>query len=225
MLDAPVPPTASGILKFHTVDHSSGLPTVFRRKNGQVALEDVRDICGQQILPLRSHGFDKSPYEAEVATTMAATFETRPMHGRLAGAEIGHGELAHVADDLTVREMQTGQSLANQGGVCDHRKGGGCARCILEVDDLIVTNVVVTLVHALAVRPGEERVCHVLDIWDLVDEGSDGPADVTQGNSVQINLLGAVRTLRFVCAVQTTRCIAGFCGLLRLAEMLQSTKR
>jgi hypothetical protein len=36
--------------------------------------------------------------------------------------------------------------------------------------------------------------------------------------------LRAVRTLRFVRAIQATRCIPGFCGLSRLAEMLESTE-
>lgn len=67
---------------------------------------------------------------------MAATFEGRPMHGLLTGAEISYGELAHVTNNLAMRKMQTGLPLADQRGVGDHCERDGGAGCILEVDDL-----------------------------------------------------------------------------------------
>ena len=101
-----------------------------------MTLENFRDICAQQILPPRSHSLNKSTYEAKVAAPMAATFEGRPMYGRLTGTKISYGELAHVANDLAMRKMQTGLPLTDQRGVRDHCEGDGCAGCILEVDDL-----------------------------------------------------------------------------------------
>jgi len=93
-----------------------------------VTLENTRDICTQQILPPCPHGLDKSSYEANVTTSMAwAAFTRRPMYSRLTGAEIGYGELVHVADDLAMSKMQTGLSLADQGGICDHCERDGCA--------------------------------------------------------------------------------------------------
>jgi hypothetical protein len=92
-----------------------------------VTLENVRGICTQQILTPCSHGLDKGSYEAKVAAPVAATFGGRPMYGRQTGAEISYGELAHVADDLAMGEMQTGLSLADQLGVCDHCERDGCA--------------------------------------------------------------------------------------------------
>lgn len=120
VLDALVPRTTSSVLKLHAVNHCSGLPAVFRGKNGQVTLENLRNIGTQQILPPCSHSLDKSTYETKVAAPVAATFGGRLMHGRQTGAEIGHGELAHVADDLAMRKMQTGLSLTGQRGVGDH---------------------------------------------------------------------------------------------------------
>jgi hypothetical protein len=54
---------------------------------------------------------------------------------------------------------------------------------------------------------------------DVVDQTSgrvSGEGELTP--------LRAVRTLRFVCAIQATRCIPGFRGLSRFAEMLESTE-
>lgn len=101
-----------------------------------MTLQYLSNICAQQVLLSRSHGLDEGPHEANVAAAMAATFGTRSMHNRLTGAEVGHGELAHVADDFAVREMQTGLSLTDQRGVGDHCERHGCARRILDVDDL-----------------------------------------------------------------------------------------
>ena len=127
VLDAPVIGTTSDVLKLRAVDHSSGLPTVFCRKNGQVALEDVRDVCTQQILPSGPYGLDEVPHEADVAAAVTPTFGRRSMQGRLSGAKIGHGELVHVTDDLAKGEMHAGLSVADQRGVSDHRERGGCA--------------------------------------------------------------------------------------------------
>jgi len=79
-----------------------------------------------------------------------------------------------------------------------------------------------------------ERFCDVLDIRDSVDEGPNWPADATPTDPVQIDcrkllnspfpqrpsgkagkltLLRAVRTLRFVRAIQAACCIPGRSGL------------
>jgi len=111
---------------------------VFRGKHGQVALEDVRNICTQQILSPRPHGLNEGPYEANVAATVASTLARWSMYVRLTCTEIGHGELIHITDDLAQSKMQAGLSLADQRGIGDHRERGGCACCILDVDDLYV---------------------------------------------------------------------------------------
>jgi hypothetical protein len=85
-----------------------------------MTLENFRNICAQQILPPRSHSLDEGSYEAKVTAPMAATFEGRPMHGRLVGAEISYGELAHVTNNLAMGKMQTGLPLTDQRGVGDH---------------------------------------------------------------------------------------------------------
>ena len=59
VLDAPVPGTPSNVLKLRVVDHSSCLPTAFRGKSSQVALEDVRNIYTQEILSLHPHCLDE----------------------------------------------------------------------------------------------------------------------------------------------------------------------
>jgi hypothetical protein len=86
---------------------------MLRSKDGQVTLQDVCDIRAQQFLLSRSYGLDKGPDETDVATAMAATFGGWSTHSRLTGAEVGHGELAHVADDFAVREMETGLPMTN----------------------------------------------------------------------------------------------------------------
>jgi hypothetical protein len=92
-----------------------------------MALENIRDICTQQILPPCSHSFDEGSYKTHVTASMAAAFGRRPMYRRLTGAEIGYGELVHVADDLAVSKMQTGLSFTNQGGIGDHGERDSCA--------------------------------------------------------------------------------------------------
>jgi hypothetical protein len=58
-----------------------------------MTLENIRNICTQQILPPCSHSFDEGSYEANVTASMAATFGRSPMYSRLTGAEISYGEL------------------------------------------------------------------------------------------------------------------------------------
>jgi len=70
-----------------------------------MTLENIRNICTQQILPHCSHSFDEGSYEANVTASMAATFGRRPMYSRLTGAEISYGELVHVADDLAMSKI------------------------------------------------------------------------------------------------------------------------
>jgi len=126
VLDAPVPSTTSSILKLDAIDHGPGFPTVFRGKNGEVALEDVRHIGTQQSLLPRLHGLNKGPHESVVAAAVASAFGGWLMYGLLTGAEVGHGELSHVADDLSVSEVQAGLAVTDQGGEGDHgeREGG-----------------------------------------------------------------------------------------------------
>jgi hypothetical protein len=50
-LDAPDPRAPSSVLKLNAVNHGPRLPAVFRGKTGQMILENIRDICTQQILP------------------------------------------------------------------------------------------------------------------------------------------------------------------------------
>jgi hypothetical protein len=92
-----------------------------------MTLENIRDICTQQILPPCSHSFDEGSYKANVTASMAAAFGRRPMYGRPTGAEISYGKLAHVADDLAMSKMQTGLSVTNQGGIGDHGERDSCA--------------------------------------------------------------------------------------------------
>jgi hypothetical protein len=125
ILNISLPSTTSSILKLQAVNYRFSLPTVFHCKNSQVALEDICDICTQQILPPSPHSFDERPYQAKVAT-LAHTFERRPVYGRLSRAEMGYRELIHITHDLPKSKMQACLSLAYQGRVCDHREGGSC---------------------------------------------------------------------------------------------------
>jgi hypothetical protein len=92
-----------------------------------MALENVRDICAQQILPPCSHSFDEGSYEANVTASMTAAFGGGAMYSGLRGAEISYGELVHVADDLAMSKMQTGLSFTDQGGIGDHSERDSCA--------------------------------------------------------------------------------------------------
>lgn len=86
-----------------------------------MTLENVRDICTQQILLPCPNSLDERSYKANVTASMAA-FVRRPMYGRLTGAEISYGELVHVTDDLAMSKMQTGLPFTDQGSICDHGK-------------------------------------------------------------------------------------------------------
>jgi hypothetical protein len=87
---------------------------MFRGKHGQVALDDFCNICTQQILPPCPHGLDESPYQAKIAATVMATFPIWLMYFRLTRAEICHGKLVHIADDLPESKVPAGLSLADQ---------------------------------------------------------------------------------------------------------------
>ncbi len=52
---------------------------------------------------------------------------------------------------------------------------------------LVVAHIIITLIHALPIRPARECLCDVLDIWDSVDEGTNWPANLIHSNPVQIN--------------------------------------
>jgi hypothetical protein len=52
---------------------------------------------------------------------------------------------------------------------------------------LVVAYIVITLVHALPIRPARERFRDVLDIRDPIDERTNWPVNVALGNPVQIN--------------------------------------
>jgi hypothetical protein len=104
---------------------------LFCRKNRQVALEDVSNICPQQILPPSPYRLDECLYQGKV-TTVAHTFRMRPMYGRLTSAEIRHCELIHITElvhithDLPKCKMQARLSLTYKRRVSNHRESASC---------------------------------------------------------------------------------------------------
>lgn len=63
-------------------------------------------------------------------------FQLRRVNRRRACAEVIHGELFHVANDLAVSEVESGLPLADEGGICNHGEGHRSARRKLDIDDL-----------------------------------------------------------------------------------------
>lgn len=109
------------------------------------------------------------------------------MRLRRAGAEVGDGELGHVADDLAVREVQARLALADRAGEGNHREGHGRAGAESKVHDLVIHDVVGALVHALPVWPRLQRGGDVLDVGDAVDERADGPAGLSGCDAVEVD--------------------------------------
>lgn len=122
-------------------------------------------------------------------------------------AEVGHGERAHVSDDLSEREVQARLAVADKSCVRDHREGGGGSVREFKVDDLrngwseilrlravkgcgfylIVADVVVTLVHALSVTRCTQHLVNTFDVRDAVNDRADRPALVTLLHTLEID--------------------------------------
>lgn len=163
-----------------------------------MALQNFINVSPKQFLPTGLHRSHKRRNEPEVAATVPATFLRRPDGVRLrrARAEVGDGELGHVADDLAVREVQARLALADRAGEGDHREGHGRAGAEREVHDLVVHDVVGALVHALPVWPRLQRGGDVLDVGDAVDERADGPAGLSGCDAVEVDCGRSDRSVR-----------------------------
>ena len=141
-----------------------------------MALQHITHVRPKQLLPPRPHSLHKRPDQTQIAAPVPSTLVPGCMpHGRLL-AKISDGERVHVAHDLAKRKMQARLAVADEPGVGDHGERRGGAGGELEVDDLVVADVVVAFVHALAVARRAEGVGDVLDVGEPVDDRVGGPA-------------------------------------------------
>jgi hypothetical protein len=84
-------------------------------------------------------------------------------------------------------EMQTCLPVADERSVRYHSEGDRGAVRKFEIDNLIICNVVVGLVDTYTIRARLESFGNVLNIWNTIYDGTDGPTRVTTGYAIEIN--------------------------------------
>lgn len=144
-----------------------------------MALHNLIDVCSQKTLVAGANRLDKGSNEPRVSAPVPSTLVLRAMTNGAPPTEVRYGIVDHVPDDLAMRKVHAQLAVAYQRRERDHRERRGAAVCKLHVHDLVVADVVIALVDALAVRAGLEGVGDVLDVWEPVDDGLGRPALVS----------------------------------------------
>jgi len=92
-------------LKVGAINDSSFSPAYFRGENRKVATENLTRVRVKDLLIACSHRFDERSDKSGVTTTMTAALARGMMPSCVVRTEVRDGERAHVAHDLTVREV------------------------------------------------------------------------------------------------------------------------
>lgn len=159
-----------------------------------MAVQHVVDGDAQKLLTILPHGLNERSDQTHITPSMSAHRVDRRLMQRLRRLlrqlgralvathdinprELGRRELTHVTDELAIGEVDPRLALADLLGERDHSERNGLSAGELDIDDLMIHNVVRTLVDALAISAVLKCVTNVLDVRDTVDDGRCRPAD------------------------------------------------
>lgn len=112
-------------------------------------------------------------------------------------AEISNSESIHIPNDFPVSKMQTSLAFTDSGGESDHSEGGGTTVGKFQINDLIVTNIVIALVNTFAVRPIFKGFRDVFDVRKTINNSFNRPFGVTMRNFIEINYENEIESIVF----------------------------